>query len=378
MTRFDVIVAGAGPAGSATAALLAARGFAVALLDRAAFPRPKPCAEYVGPGAVRILNRLGVLGRLRERPHAAIRGMRVMCGDAAFEGRFGYGADGLGISRRELDAALVAEAVRRGVALHEGVTVDGLHRETRDRVGVTARTPRGAIRLEARLLVGADGLNSRVARRLGVTLRSGLRRVALVTHASGVPGMRDVGEMHVARGGYVGLAPLGNGETNVALVLDLCHETRGGPPESLLNARLEDFPAVRARLAAGTWIDQVRAVGPFAARARRASGRRVVLVGDAADFHDPFTGEGIYAALRGAELIERAVASLLEHDRLSARDLRVYEGARRRAFAGKWAFERLVSWAIARPALFARVARLLGAYPRLANRIVRHTGHAAA
>lgn len=378
MTRFDVIVAGAGPAGSATAALLAARGFAVALLDRAAFPRPKPCAEYVGPGAVRILNRLGALGQLRERPHAAIRGMRVMCGDASFEGRFGPGADGVGISRRELDAVLVEEAVRRGVALHEGVTFEELRPEIRDRVGVTARTPRSRFRLEARLLVGADGLNSRVARRLGVTRRRGPRRLALVTHAAGVPGMRDVGEMHVARGGYVGLAPLGDGETNVALVLDLGPETRGGPPETLLNARLEDFPAVRARLAAGTRTDRVRAVGPFGSRVRRASAGRAVLVGDAADFHDPFTGEGIFAALHGAALIERAVAPLLEHDRLSAPDLRVYDAARRRAFAGKWVFERLVSWATARPAVFALVARLLGASPRLAHRIVRHTGHAGA
>lgn len=378
MNRFDVVVAGAGPGGSATALLLAARGFSVALLDRAAFPRPKPCAEYVGPGAVRILDRLGVLGRLRARPHAAIRGMRVICGDAAFEGRFGQGEEGLGVSRRALDASLVDAASRRGVALHERATVEELALDGEDTVSVTARAPGGPIRLEARLLVGADGLNSRVARRLGVTRHGTTRRLALVTHAADVAGMGDVGEMHVTGSGYVGLAPLGNRETNVALVMDLSREAPGGPPDALLRRQLERFPAVWARLGAGSWVDDVRAVGPFASRARRASGRRVVLVGDAADFHDPFTGEGVYAALRGAELIEQVVTPLLQRDRLAAGDLRVYDRARRRAFAGKWAFERVVSWAIARPALFARVARVIAAHPGMADRIVRQTGHTAA
>lgn len=378
MKRFDVVVVGAGPGGSATAALLAARGCSVALLDRAAFPRPKPCAEYVGPGAVRILDRLGVLGRLRAQPHAPIRGMRVTCGDAAFEGRFDHGEEGLGVSRRALDASLVEAAAGRGVVLHERATVEEVALGGTDSVGIAARTPGGPIRLEARLLVGADGLNSRVARRLGVARRGTTRRVALVTHAADVPGMGDVGEMHVTGSGYVGLAPLGNRETNVALVMDLSRETPGGPPDALLRRQLERFPAVKPRLGAGPWVDEVRAVGPFASRARRASDRRVVLVGDAADFHDPFTGEGVYAALRGAELIEQVVTPLLQHDRLAAGDLRVYDRARRRAFADRWAFERLVSWAIARPALFAQVARVLSGHPSLADRVVRQTGHAAA
>src|SRR5205807_2635161 len=93
---YDVVVVGAGPAGSATAQFLAERGHDVALLDRAQFPRAKPCAEYLSPEAGRVFQRLGVLAALKAAGGAELTGMRVVAtGGVTFTGRF----DGPGTAR---------------------------------------------------------------------------------------------------------------------------------------------------------------------------------------------------------------------------------------------------------------------------------------
>jgi flavin-dependent dehydrogenase len=100
----------------------------------------------------------------------------------------------------------------------------------------------------------------------------------------------------------------------------------------------------------------------------------VLLVGDAADFYDPFTGEGIYAALRGAELAADHLSPALERDQLRAADLAPYDAARRREFRGRWLLERLVSWAVAHPRVFDWAAGRLAAKPDLADLLVGVTG----
>jgi menaquinone-9 beta-reductase len=322
---YDAVVIGAGPAGSATAARLAERGFRVALLDRARFPRTKPCAEYVSPGTVAALGRLGVLPEvLAERP-ARLRGMRVVGADGrGFEGRFAEG-EGLGIARARLDQILVRAAMRRGAVLLEGTTFVHCAPSTGGVVRVLARDAGGPVELAARLVVGADGLTSRVARQLGIARPAAGRTVALVAHAAGVTGMRDVGEMHVGRAGYVGLAPLGAGVTNVAVVVGRDHARPRGGPADQLRALLAQFPTVRERVARAQLVSPVRGVGPFGRGTRRATADQALLVGDAADFYDPFTGEGVFAALTGAELAAEAAASALARDRLSAADLAPYD-----------------------------------------------------
>ena len=377
MTPYDVIVVGAGPAGSATAARLAARGIAVALLDRAQFPRSKPCAEYLSPGTVAILARLGVLDEVLAEQPARLRGMRVVSADGrSFEGRFTAGA-GLGLGRARLDHILVRAAGGRGAVLYEGMTFQGLTPPERGVVHVIARDARGPVSLAARLVVGADGLTSRVARRLELARPAAGRAVALVAHAAGVAGMADVGEMHVGPAGYVGLAPLGAGITNVALVVDRRHTLLPGPLAWRFQALLAQFPTVAPRVAGAELVSPVRGVGPFGRRARRATADHALLVGDAADFYDPFTGEGIFAALTGAELAAEAAAAALAAGRLSARDLAVYDAARRRAFGAKWTLERLIAWVIARPRALARVTRRLALTPSLADRLVSVTAHVA-
>jgi flavin-dependent dehydrogenase len=115
----------------------------------------------------------------------------------------------------------------------------------------------------------------------------------------------------------------------------------------------------------------VRATGPFATHARRAWGDGVALVGDAADFFDPFTGEGIYSALRGGELLAPFAEAAARGD---GRALGDYERARRAEFRGKWMVERLFGLAVAHPLLINRAARVLSRRRDLADLLVGVAG----
>jgi flavin-dependent dehydrogenase len=298
-----------------------------------------------------------------------------------FTGRFrglhgqrAYSDFGLALPRETLDALLVQEAVRRGARLREEVRAD-VTAIGDGFVDVTARGAHGADRLRARMVVAADGLNSRVARRLKLARRHALRRVALVAHMTDVAGMGDVGEMHVGTFGYVGLASIGGGVTNVAVVADL---DRCGPALSPIMEWFRDlltrFPAVAERMRSARLVSPVRAVGPFARWTTRATFDHGLLAGDAADFHDPFTGEGIFAALHGGELASTEALRALESGRFAARDLAHYDRARAKAFRGKWVFERLVAGAVGRPALFERIAGRLSRRQYLADLMIGVAG----
>jgi flavin-dependent dehydrogenase len=379
VSAWDVIVAGAGPAGSATAALLAARGARVLLVERAVFPRAKPCAEYLSPEAGRLLDALGVLDEV-SRGAARLTGMRVISPSGrAFEGRFrpiGGAAPfrpwGLALPRERLDAILAAAAIRHGAVLREGTALEAF---TASRAGVSATLRAGAARdtVRAAVLVGADGLRSHVARALGVARRRGPERLAFVTHVPDVRGMGDVGEMHVVRGGYVGLADVGGGLTNVAAVVDRAALPPGRSARDRLERLLDRVPAVRARLPA-LLLHPVLAVGPFGRSTRRATGDAVTLVGDAADFYDPFTGEGIFAALRGAELLAPHLGRVLSTGAPDAAALAAYDRDRRRTFAGKWALERAIGTVVRHPVLLNHVAGRLAGHADTADLLIGATG----
>lgn len=374
--HYDAVVVGAGPAGSATAARLAACGLTVALLDRARFPRPKPCAEYVSPGAVAALERLGVLPAVLAARPQRLRGMRIAIPGGEFEGAFLAGA-GLALPREQLDQRLAEFAAAQGADWLEGVTFESFARQRGGTLWVRARHGGGAIALTTRLLVGADGLNSRVARQLGLARRRGPRRAALVAHATGIAGLADVGELHVGAAGYAGVAPLGGDLANVALVVDLERGHIRPPLDFALRRHLAALPTLRHRLDAMQLVSPVRAVGPFGHVTVRAAAGGILLVGDAADFYDPFTGEGIYAALRGAELAAQCAVRALEGAEPQAAALARYDRLRRAAFRSKWALERIVSWVVARPRVMAHVTRRLGRRAGLADQLVSVTAHVA-
>jgi len=372
--RWDVVVAGAGPAGSATALLLARAGMRVLLLDRARFPREKPCSEYLSPESTRVLERLGkdVLAAVAAASPAQLTGMKVVApSGTGVVGRFETFS--FALPRTRFDTILLNAAQARGVEVREGVKVEELVYERGAVGGVVARDTGHGTRetFRARVVVGADGLRSVVARRLGMVHTAGPRRIAFTAHVADVPGVHDLGEMHVGRRGYVGLGPIGEGVTTVALVVPFAEAYRG----DRFFAELNRFPAVAGRFDPRRLVRRVLATGPFARWSRRAvalgGGGGALLVGDAADFFDPFTGQGIYSALRGAELAAAAIVDTLA----TGASLRHYARARRREFTGKWLLERMIGIAVGWPALIERVVGRMLRRPELADLLVRATGN---
>jgi flavin-dependent dehydrogenase len=373
----EVLVAGAGPGGSATAILLARAGLRVVLVDRSAFPRDKACSEYMSPEAVRVLDRLGVVESLEAAGGVALVGTSVTAargsrlhGEFARAGHSPFRSTGLSVSRRVLDAALVEAARGAGVEVLERTALEELLHEDGGVAGAVLRGRDGTIRsLRARLTVGADGLRSVVARRLGGRRHGRPRRVAFVAHLDGVEAMASSAELHVGTAGYVGLNPVGFGRTNAALVVPAARARAArGRAEAFFLEGLRDFPDVARRVERSRVARRVLATGPFAAWSGRVVAHGAALVGDAADFFDPFTGDGIYCALRGAELLsETVVRTGGGNGMFTATELAPYRRARRRAFAGKWAVERLVGYAMEFPRVFDR------AVGRLHRRDMAHT-----
>ncbi|MDQ3413262.1 MAG: FAD-dependent monooxygenase, partial [Chloroflexota bacterium] len=320
----EVIVVGGGPAGSTVATTLAEAGHRVLLLDKAAFPRHKACSEYINPAAAQLLCRLGLGDALR---HAGAHRMAAMLVHAPDGRRFVAdfaraepGQAAFGLSRYRLDHLLLERAKAAGVTVRERAHVRQVVREGGRVVGVAATINGDREWLRSSLVIGADGHNSVVSRELGLdTTVRWPRKTGLVAHYRGVTGLVRSGEMHVASGLYAGLAPLEDGLTNVAVVAGGHAVTaRSGSIEAFFTESLRAIPAVARKLDGAERVGGIRGAGAMARRARRTAGAGYLLIGDAASFLDPFTGDGIYEALRAAQLAAPVASAALRAGDTSA------------------------------------------------------------
>lgn len=403
MTRsseLDAIIVGAGPAGSATALLLAGAGHAVALVDRRRFPRAKPCGDCLSAAATRILDRLGVLTAIEAERPARLDGWRIVSpGGGSFLGTFAASAGGdarvasaLALPRDRLDRVLAAGAAARGASLTFGYRVDDLVRDARGRVvGVRGRGPDGAPgEIRGRVVIGADGLRSIVARRLALVRRPPrLRKLSLTAHLHGVRGLDSIGEMHVGAHACAGLAPVaapGDDRgplANLTLVVDARRHARGvaRDPEAFYWETLRRFPRLAGRLDDATVrpapppaSPRLLASGPFDHPTRDVVADGAALVGDAAGYYDPFTGQGIYQALAGAEILAEELDAALRAGDLSAARLRRYARRHARLVRGARALQHIIEFVTARPALADAAIRRLGRAPRAADAVIAATG----
>jgi len=368
-TDYDVIVVGAGPGGSSSAGFLARAGARVLLLDRAQFPRSKACGEYTSPDSRAIYERLGALPAVLGAGAQAHNGMMIVAQSGArftieYKDQAGQPQPVFATDRANLDYALAHHAAASGADFQPATRLVTLLRDGERVAGVRLRGREGECNVTARWVVGADGVHSTVARLLEVEAPPPLRRLGLAAHYVGLK-MGAVGEMHLLGGDYCALNPLAGGIVNVGPVVDLPAAgvvAAAGGIEAYFEAVCARFPGVREQLRGAERVGPVRGVGPMSSASKRQAGPGWLLVGDAAGFYDPFTGEGVHSALRGGELAAAVLAEALAEGWADARVQREYQQRRRRGFALKRKATELVQLFVRVPAAMNYIA------PRLAKR----------
>jgi flavin-dependent dehydrogenase len=389
---WDVVVAGAGPGGAAVAHGVARTGASVLLLDRERFPRWKVCGACLSPGALAALEEMGVRDRIATQGPVPLTRLSLAAGPRrATIALRGSAA----LSRGRLDEALVRAAEAEGASFRDGArarlegTRDG-RMLVRVREGATAET------VTARVVVDATGLAGALDRR-APTASGGLGRWARTTSRSGVDAasasasarrrgpaqarsrigigatVEDVdyplppGELRMVIGanGYVGLVRLEDGRLNVGAAVDSTALRSAGPAEVV--ARI--LRQAREPVPSGPATDGWRGTPPLTRTRPTTDGGRVLRLGDAASYVEPFTGEGICwaldAGLAAVDVVGRALSD-------PAFDL---SGAwRARLEAGQARAQRLcrlLARGLRRPSLARSVVGLLGVAPGLASPFVR-------
>jgi flavin-dependent dehydrogenase len=342
----DVLVIGGGPAGSAAAVTLARAGARVRVIDRAVFPRHKLCGDTLNPGAMSILDRLGIGNDVRACA-LPITGMTVTGPGAEVSADYPDGMRGMSVTRRCLDQLLLNAAADAGACVETGLGISEPVLDSGRVVGVRLAVRGGEV-LRAPIVIAADGRGSRLAGRVNLSsYASTPRRWAFGAYFANVTRMSARGEMHIRRGAYIGVAPLPGGLTNVSVVVDgpaaafapgataprkAGHYTKVDQ-QTIVRRALNADAVLRDRFAAATQISPVTVLGPLAVNARAAGCPGLLLAGDAAGFVDPMTGDGLRFALRGGELAAHAALDELASGRPAYARL---TALRRHEFSGKW------------------------------------------
>jgi geranylgeranyl reductase family protein len=296
MERFDVAVIGGGPAGSACAAFCAASGLRVVLIEREKFPREKVCGDCLNPECWPILRRLEIDQRVRSSPHGAldwVEFINVRDLHLRIDLPRGENAE-IAIKRSAFDSILLERARELGTEVREARTLTSIEKSD-GAWKLTTGDATAAFR--TRVLVGADGRNSTVARLLGLLPRVTKERVALQAHIPLPRGFGNRVVLQLLPGGYSGQAPVNETELNLCLV---------GKPKSI--RALQGWAMQHFDLApTQSW----RTITPLTRSALPPARENVFFVGDAARVVEPFTGEGIFYALRSGELAAAAATEMI-------------------------------------------------------------------
>lgn len=299
---FDTLIIGAGPAGTFLAYKLAKAGLKTIVLEKSVTPKRKVCGEYLCPLGVDLLKREGLEDQIVGR-FLPLQGMLIVTAkgtklDTAFPQPEKF--HGVSVDREQFDSNLMNLAKSAGAQINTGVEVKKI---TQQGDLWIVETTIG--RFVSRVLVGADGRASIVSKTFQNDIPSDHRRVALHALINSTSKNLRRGEMHLfSNGAYIGINPTGETEVNFSLVMDAEELRKLGGPTSALNHYLTKSVDLSTRFPKFESTDKITAAFPIQHRTKSIIPRyNVALIGDAAGFVDPLTGEGMYNALLSASLL---------------------------------------------------------------------------
>ncbi|MBP2680911.1 MAG: uncharacterized protein H6Q78_774 [Candidatus Krumholzibacteriota bacterium] len=369
--HYDAVIAGAGPAGSSCAVLLGRAGFRVLLCDRASFPRSKICGETVNPACWDAFEALGVAGEVERRIQNRIivvsvtnqKGSEVRVESRARDGRCFFS-----MGRDVLDDILVRAAGESGAEFRDGTAVTGIAWEGRWRIDVRDQESGRTSSVTAEYLVGADGRNSTVAGRLGPRKRvmakgagraAGAERVGVQWHSALRPELAGVLCMYLFDSGYCGLVAADANHTNAAMVTtpDLA-ATATADFREFLRKTLWSNPAAAARFGDLEPLGKITKTSPINPRRNRFDDPHAILIGDAHETVEPFTGEGVRYALEDGMAAAR---------RLIGERAGVHEG--RVGTKSRFRVNRIFSPTLRHPAIGGRLISLGAGFPWIARKV---------
>jgi geranylgeranyl reductase family protein len=336
---WDVAIVGGGPAGASCATVCARAGLRTLVLERALFPREKVCGDCVNPACWAVLERLGVAAEVRAAPRAKLSTVDFidLNGHVITVALPGGENAEIAIKRSLLDQVLLRRAEAAGAEVRQGETLLFVRQEE----GIWNLGTKD-FSTRAKVLVAADGRNSTLAGLCHLMPKKGPERVALQTHLPLPPDFGDRIVLQLLPEGYSGQAPVGEGMLNVCLV---------SQPNDLTKVRrwAEKHFHISSDHA---W----RTITPLARTALPPQHPGLLLAGDAARVVEPFTGEGIFYALRSGELAAEAIGR---------GDLARYAIRHRQLYAGRLWINALARRAVEHPALATRLLRFLPNEKRL-------------
>ena len=371
----DVIVVGAGPAGSTTAYYLARSGLDVAVLEKATFPREKVCGDGLTPRAVKALVNMGI-DTSEKSGWLHNKGLRIIGGGVRLEldwpALSAYPNYGLVRPRTDFDQLLAKQAVAAGAKLYEQTMVTGpVLDERNDRItGVAARTPDGEVTWRAPLVVAADGNSTRLSIAMGLHKRTDRPMgVAVRTYFASPRHDDDWLESHLelwdrrkAKStllpGYGWVFGMGDGTSNVGLgLLNTSNAFQNIDYKDLLRAWLAGLPEDWGFVEDNRTQPIRGAALPMGFNRQPHYTRGLVLVGDAGGMVNPFNGEGIAYAMESGEMAAAAIVQALARPTAASREqtLQDYPRLLKATYGGYYTLGRLFVKAIGNPQLM-RVA----------------------
>ena len=313
--NYDAAVVGARAAGAATACLLARSGLRVLLVDRARYGADTLSTHALMRGGVLQLSRWGLLDEVIAAGTPPVRRTTFRYANTVvpIPIKSSHGVDALYAPRRTvLDPILVDAAVAAGVDVRFGVAVTDVERTGHGTVtGIVGRTRDGQpFRARARIVVGADGIRSTIAERVGAPVERIGTSAAAVTYGYWSGLATDGYEWNFRPDAASGVIPTNDGQVCVFASASPRRIGRGGL-EPLVRIVAESSPDLASRLAAATPPRALRTFTGQPGHVRRSWGRGWALVGDAGYFKDPLSAHGLTDALRDAELLARGIIAVV-------------------------------------------------------------------